>query len=485
MIHLQGNQIWTLSVSACMRLACIALVVLAASCASADPQTSGTDGSSVSTSESNGDPTTSTSTATTVLTTVALPAEFVGCQGDLPLFATGEVFAAGRYERAEATGAEGPGAGSTPAEPHQTVRHWADEFGTYEVRWPGSDVSDAESRDLGFFAPNDGLVAGYQARYFRMSESKFAIELDIPERASPCDLLTFEFYGEKPDAVEENGLNFVSSLLPQSEFDNYMAELLPTLTLSDLGSDLDPGQCAQPYLLSGDRVSLADSVEFVGRFIADRAAGDRAHACLTQSAVESFDGVSGSEFEPPLCLFHCDGRSLPVSFGPIQGGGMSEGQLVSVVVTHEPDLVLREEYEVVAVPGESGDLVLAIQSVRSEPESWVSFEAAQLRVTEFLQLLAAKDYEATSPYLFNEGISQTVMDALQMTYDEMDEFSARLETYCESAHCNSAFEVTGMGGAGRYYREVVVRFDDRIGETFRVGMFEGQLTLGSLPPLLD
>ncbi len=260
--------------------------------------------------------------------------------------------------------------------------------------------------------------------------------------------------------------------------------------------DRPEGQCSEPVSVTGGSdqavpAEMASSI--VLRFLSDRAAGNRAQQCLTETAEDDFDSPKerdGLDYAK-TCLFHCEEGLSPVLNQPVtpldMGSSGSVRWMSAVINQIDSDgnqSRVREVYEVAPVVDAGGKSLLMIVGVQTQPESFVDLASAQEMLSGFLTALKASEYDEAC-CLSDAGYLDE-LEAL-LTDDEYDQ-GKLLDQYCQSALCHVPFEIVTPAALEPFARSFMVRFAAPEGEVVKemmVGMWEGQLFVGSLPPSTD
>ncbi len=375
-------------------------------------------------------------------------------------------------------GTPGPGPTSQPAADRQLVAHWeGDEYATFELRWP------AEPADIQF--EQSEVDAVYPVTFPQLVGGRAVVYMEVaPERSDPCRLLAIEAYGPRTEPLMDSIFIMLGSLLPAAELDDYLAEVADRITPADDPEDRPPGRCATPVPATVDewgQVQQAQVADLVNAFLADRVAGLRATDCLTESALAAYPTLSIGYYSPPLCLFECDDGSALVGFESeveYSSSGLLEFTNSDGSVRH-----MRERFDVVGVPIESGGLRAMIVEVWAEPESYVSEALARWVISGFLDALAAEEWGVAWGYLLDEGVGEEVWRRWEDPW-EVDPSQA-LPEFCATALCDSRYEILDTVRTDPYGRSLNVRFlsrDGPIDKAIAAGMFEGHLSISSLPP---
>ena len=389
------------------------------------------------------------------------------------------VFAAelDRADRLNVDGSVGPGPDSIPAAQGQLITHWLGEYANYELRWPPAQSVEGAWSDT---------VAGLLATEPEVGEDRARITIQLDESGDRCSQLSAEVYGPRIDPLFDEIYMFAGSLRPRSQLASYLDIVNSEREQAGGGVDRPPGECADPIVVTEvDRFGHpSDEVaaELVGRFMRDRLAGRRAQECLTVSALNRYSEPS----DPELCLFECgNGAALTGPQPPVlEPFGSSDGTLIlAAVQLDRPPGTYREQLEVRAVEQADGTRAALIANVVAYPESFVDADRAQQLVDEFLTELADEDYDSAARLLVNEGYSQNVEDALGHVYGE--DVADLLRDFCRTALCSANYTILRSTTPHLYGAVVEVQFDTPDGpitDTISVGSFEGQLSIGSLPP---
>lgn len=395
------------------------------------------------------------------------------CGTEMPVFAA----ELDRADRLNVDGSVGPGPDSISAVEGQLITHWLGEYANYELRWPPALSVEGAWSDT---------VAGLLATEPEVGEGRARITIQLDESGDRCSLLSAEVYGPRVDPLFDEIYMFAGSLRPRSQLAPYLEIVNSEREHADGGVDRPPGECADPIVVTEvdafGRPSEEVAAELVGRFMRDRFTGRRAQECLTVSALNTYSEPS----EPELCFFECgNGAALTGPQPPVlEPFGSSDGTLVLAEVQLDgPTRTYREQLEVRAVEQPDGTRVALIANVVAFPESFVDADRAQQLVDDFLIDLADGDYDSAATLLVNEGYSQDVQDALGDVYGE--EVADLLRDFCRTALCNANYTILRSTTPHLFRAVVEVQFDTRdgpIADTISVGSFEGQLSIGSLPP---
>ena len=440
----------------------VVLVFVVASCGSTD------------TSDSVASETSTTSSQTTSTSSVepASAEESDRCGREMPVFAVD----LDPVDRLNVDGSTGPGPGSTPAAPGQLVSHWIGEFANYELRWPPAETSDG---------PWSNRVAEMPATAPGLAGDRVQLTIQVDQLANRCSQLSVSVYGPRVDPLMDEIFRFADSLRPRSELASYLEVVNSEQQRADGGADQLPGECADPIVVAevDEFGNLSEEVatELVSRFLHDRLAGRRAHDCATVAALKRYSEPS----DPALCLFECDNGAKiigpePLALDPF---GFSDGILIlAAIQLAEPSGTYREQLEVQPVEQPDGTRIALITDVVAFPESYVNADQARQLVEDFLTHLANENYEAAAGLLVNEGYSQEVEEALGDVYGE--DVTELLRDYCRTAICDTAYTIIGSTTPQLFGAVVEVQFDTPEGTVaaISVGSFEGQLSIGSLPP---
>ena len=400
------------------------------------------------------------------------------CGEQFPVFVDG----LDRGDPSNVHGIPGPGPDSEPAQPHQLVSHWLGDFATYELRWPPTDGS-VDVTDW-----STTTVDGYPAKMEPAGQERLTTVVQLSDSGGPCSHLALEVYGSSvdplPDALAELG----DAVRDGTELEAFIAAQADRFAPAVGGAEREVGRCAEPLVVELDgRGLVVDSaaVEVVERFLHDRLAGRRAEDCLTSSGLDDYQRTNGEDW-PILCLHECADEVAVVGPDPLiveVSGSGDDGLYVLAVVELSDGRRLREQLEVVAVADAAGTHEAHIAAATALSESYVEWADAEALVTTFLDGLADGDYEAAALLLVNEGYAQEVEDRLGDVYTA--DPVALLESFCRQALCVEPYEIVGPGATSLRGRQVVVRYpgvDRAVEVPFAVSMFEGQLTVGSLPP---
>ncbi len=118
-----------------------------------------------------------------------------------------------------------------------------------------------------------------------------------------------------------------------------------------------------------------------------------------------------------------------------------------------------------------------------ERESYVSEAAARRVIEDFLDAVAAAEWEIAAGYLWNEGVSPEIERRLGPVWERTPEelFTA----FCSEAACDAHYDIGPTVAFDEWSRTVRVEFATSRGIVpvdVRAGMFEGIVTLGALPP---
>ncbi len=247
-------------------------------------------------------------------------------------------------------------------------------------------------------------------------------------------------------------------------------------------------------------VTIKAALRLVSNFLADRANGSRAQQCLTPSALVSFEGAANLSLDASTasdvelgqtlsCLFSCeDGLSPTFDVEPTLQDHGYEGftrEVTTVLIRSEDGGVqrrVRETYALTVTTGPDQPKQVLIKSVRAEPESYVGFERAAEHLRGFLDALAQARFDEAC-CLFNEGVSTEVEEKLGDVWTQP--LDRLLSEYCQRAYCDAPYEIIGSGEVRILGRQLLVRFSTPHGEIEQpiwIGMFEGSLSIGDLPP---
>ena len=261
--------------------------------------------------------------------------------------------------------------------------------------------------------------------------------------------------------------------------------LPPPLTTTTTTIAAGPGQCGNP-LLTDERIpstQLAD--EIINRFVADRIAGEGAEACLTEEAAQVY---ASSEF--PTCLYSCtDVAALDLPDPPdiTSEGDKTLGPLRSILVDYHIDEALvrtmREVYSVQTVRGPDDQRQVLIGGVSIEPESYVDDVNGRRAIEDLLAALSDGAWGVAYALVVNEGASSEVQRRLPDLWGSAP--ADVLESFCETAMCGGAHEILDSEATSALTRTYQVRFAGSEGPVtvdMPVDMFEGQLSIGQLPP---
>ena len=115
----------------------------------------------------------------------------------------------------------------------------------------------------------------------------------------------------------------------------------------------------------------------------------------------------------------------------------------------------------------------------------VPSEPAYRVIEQFLEAMAAQEWEFASSLLINEGWSQDVEDQLGLSDENLGEAPALLEQYCADALCSAPFELISVERDGPRISAVVVELESQTGTVewrARLGQFEGMYSISELPP---
>lgn len=262
--------------------------------------------------------------------------------------------------------------------------------------------------------------------------------------------------------------------------------LPPPLTSTTSTLPEGPGQCGSP-LLTDERVPSDQlAVEIVNRFVADRIAGEGAEACLTDAAAQVY---ASSEF--PTCLYSCTDLAaldLPDPSDIRSEGEETLGPVRSILVDYHIDDTLvrtmREVYGVQTVRGPGDERQVLIGNVTVEPESYVDDVAGRQTIDDFLAALTDGAWDVAYTLMVNEGASSEVERRLPDLWSASAPADV-LEPFCKTAMCGAAHEILDSEPTSTLTRTYHVRFsggDGPVTVEIPVDMFEGQLSIGQLPP---
>lgn len=447
------------------------MIVLASACSTRDPAPPEAVGGSVP-------PTSAPPSATEP----EIPAR---CGSEMPVFASG----LDPVDQANIDGTPGPGPDSEPAADGQLVTHWLGQYANYELRWPPS--TDPAALDDGPLT-----VAGLPTSGFEVTGNRGRLIVEVDQAGDPCDRLSVEVYGTRVDPLFDEIVAFSESLRPRSEAAAFLDDVAATRDRAEGGLDHPAGECAEPLVVDAadldDRNRVADevAVELAHRFLRDRLVGRRAHDCLTVSALDRYSldqpVETGHGSPPELCLFECGSGAVLVGPEPpvVDPAGSSGGTLVlALIEVDDPLGSYREQLEVQAVERPDGSWVALIVDVIGQPESFVDARKAEALVDRFLTALGDDDFEIAAGLLINEGTTQEVEDALGDLFESNP--AQLLKAYCRQALCDASYRIVGSSTPHLFGAEVTVEFDGPSGpvvDTISVTMFEGQLSIGSVPP---
>ncbi len=390
-------------------------------------------------------------------------------------------------------GASGPGPNSIARENGQMVTHWIGDFVNRELRWPAGDWQSVASDSTIVW---DLDVAGFPAALDASDPLRARLYLQVDDAGERCSVMSAVTYGSIADALRDEVHGMKHWLRPRSEEDAYLAVESQKVVRSIEGLDRAVGQCGGSIAAETDSdglVTLDAATEVARRFLVDRAAGDRAQQCLTEFALADFERPrtnDGYGYEK-TCLFACKDGLSPVlgsvldgvnSLGDV-GRGTSTRWVSAVIDQIDRDgkvSKVREIYEVGLVIVEEEQSAAVIVSVRTEPESFVDLDAARTMLKEFLEALAGQNYEDAC-CLSDAGYLDELVPLMGEEYVPSD----LLERYCKNASCEVPFEILGQAEVQPFARLFLVRFATPEGEVelpMWIGMWEGQMYVGTLPP---
>jgi len=262
--------------------------------------------------------------------------------------------------------------------------------------------------------------------------------------------------------------------------------LPPPVTTTTTTLPTGPGQCGQPLLTDARVPSSQLADEIISRFIADRLAGQGAEGCLTGDAAQVY---ASSVF--PTCLYTCTGLAIidlpdPPNIRP--EGEETLGPLRSILVDYHIDDTLtrsmREVYSVQTVRGPADQRQVLIGAVTVQPESQVDDTTGRQVIEDFLTALGDGAWDIAYALMVNEGASSEVEQRLPDLWSGSAPADV-LEPFCKTAMCGTAYEILDSRATSESTRTYQVQFKGGEGPVtvaMLVSMFEGQLSVGQLPP---
>lgn len=433
------------------RASIIALIPLAlataglASCGPGDPQPSAEPSTTVGTTSSVTESTTTISLAPT-----STP-EDVLCGDELPVFPKISIrgvdvgdSAASRSRSIDVEGTPGPADGAEPALANQVVRHWPSELDfTIEIRWPAGPGPVVDSTTV-------------------LTQ---LVETGSPQ---PCHVARVSGYGDE-DPLTDHFAAFVDSLDGIDAKPAFVAEQEAAVTQAEAA---EPGKCDEPVIsetLDELGEPELDAVKtLLERYTDDRGAAAGYEACFTVIGLREFEALA--EGQPDLVR-------------PSEVYGSTAEALVSFLDA-DPLRVSRETLDVIAIPVAGGHQLL-FGGITTGPDSNVGEEEAIAFIDEFLLLLTDSDFDGAAGYFLNEGVSDSVVDAMPTFLDDPGD---ALRRYCREALCAGTYKINETVAFDANSRTVDVTLfgeDDTIEHEIEVGVFEGQLMLLTPPPLLS
>lgn len=228
---------------------------------------------------------------------------------------------------------------------------------------------------------------------------------------------------------------------------------------------LDVESCGAGLPVSGDVATEAQAVAVVQRLLTFR---------LGLSTTEEA-GVLAA------CLAELGLGVLPevLAVTDVSPFGSTGAEQIVTVLIETPDGPVREEHLVAVIDGRG-----VVIEVRPREPSNVREVDARNALATFLDALAVEEWDVAASLLINEGAGQRVLDRIPDLLERGGEAVAEL---CSGpALCGTTFEILDVIEVQPFTLTFSVRFDLRDGGTtvaMPVGAFEGQLTVGELPPV--